>query len=78
MLKEDFQYFIDNQAELVKKYGNKYIVIKQKKVIGSYDSREQAYFETIKVHELGTFLIQLCSEGEGSYTQIFHSRVQFV
>lgn len=27
--------------------------------------------------ELGTFIIQLCSEGESGYTQTFHSRVIF-
>ncbi len=28
--------------------------------------------------ELGTFLIQECTEGDSAYTQTFHSRVIFV
>ena len=43
-----------------------------------YDTYEEALFETSKVHELGTFLIQECTEGDSAYTQTFHSRVIFV
>jgi hypothetical protein len=77
MLEKEFKYYLDHQKSLVKKYNNKYIVIKGEKVIGSYDSNEEAYFETIKTHELGTFIIQLCTPGPEAYTQTFHSRVIF-
>ena len=46
-------------------------------VVGDYDSFDQAIDETMKEHELGTFLIQECTEGEKAYTQTFHSRVVF-
>ncbi len=77
MLDQEFQYFIDHQNELVKKYNNKHIVIKVDKVIGAYNTLAEAYNETIKTHELGTFLIQECIKGEEAYTQTFHSRVSF-
>lgn len=77
MLEKEFQYYLDNQTELVSKYKGKFIVIKNNSVIGVYDSESSAYFETVKVHELGTFLIQFCDAGEGSYTNTFHSRVSF-
>ena len=77
MLDKEFQYFIDHQDELVKKYGGKYIVIKGEKVIGAYPSEIKAYKETVKNHELGTFLIQLCEPGEDNYTQTFHARIVF-
>lgn len=77
MLEKEFNYYLANQAELVKKYKGKYIVIKGETVIGSYDAEDVAFFETEKEHETGTFLIQLCEPGEGSYTQTFHSRVTF-
>lgn len=78
MLEKEFQYYLDNQDELVQMYNGKFLVIKNQKVIASYDSEEDAYFESQKEHELGTFLIQKCTPGNDAYTQTFHSRVSFV
>ena len=75
MLEKEFQYYLDHQDELIKKYDGQYIVIVGDKVVGSYDMQRQAYDETIKEHEEGTFLIQYCSPGEESYSHVFHSRV---
>jgi hypothetical protein len=77
MLDKEFQYYLDNQSELVKKYNGRFIVIIGEDVVGNYDSYEQALFESMKQYELGTFLIQECTEGEEAYTQTFHSRVVF-
>jgi len=77
MLDTEFKYFVEHQDELVKKYPNLFVVIKNQQVIGSYKSEIEAYNETIKKHEAGTFLIQLCIPGKESYTQTFHSRVVF-
>ncbi len=76
-LEKEFEYFVKNQDELVKKHQGKYIVIKGNKVLGAYDSDLEALKETTKVHELGTFLVQKCESGSESYTQTFHSRVAF-
>jgi hypothetical protein len=76
-LEKEFQYFLDNQAELVKKYNGKIVVIKDGSVIGVFDSELEAVKETSKKHELGTFLVQKCEPGNESYTQTFHSRVVF-
>jgi len=77
MLDKEFKYYLDNQEKLVKEYDGKFIVIKNETVIGAYNTESDAYFETNKDHELGTFLIQFCERGEGSYTKVFHSRVSF-
>ena len=74
-LEKDFQYFLDNQEELVKQYGGKFIVLKEQQVLGVYNSEEEAFTETQKQHELGSFLIQECKKGEDVYTQTFSSRV---
>ena len=58
MLEKEFQYFIDNQNELLKKYNGRFIAIVGEQVVGDYDSFDQAIDETMKEHELGTFLIQ--------------------
>jgi hypothetical protein len=78
MLKKEFEYFLEHQDELVEKYDGKFIVISQQRVIGVYDTDEQALFETKKTHALGSFLIQKCISGKEAYTQTFHSRVSFV
>lgn len=75
-LKDEFQYYIDHQDELVQLYRGKVIVIKDGKVIGVYGSDMEAVTETSKVYEMGTFLVQKCDPG--AYTQTFHSRVVLV
>ncbi|OHB60602.1 MAG: hypothetical protein A2167_07965 [Planctomycetes bacterium RBG_13_46_10] len=76
-LEKEFQYYLDNQEDLVKQYNGKFIVIKNFKVIGAYNTELEAIQETTKEHELGTFLVQKCEPGSDSYTQTYHSRVAF-
>ena len=78
MSKQNYDYFKQNLTELLVKYQNKYIVIKDLSVIGSYDSFDEAYENTIKTEELGTFIIQHCVD-ETAETYIFVSgNVAFV
>ncbi|HYH74888.1 MAG TPA: hypothetical protein VD735_02910 [Candidatus Saccharimonadales bacterium] len=74
-LEQEFDYYVKNQSELVKKYQNKYLVIKDKSVAGAFDSELEAYADASAKYEAGTFLIQPCLPGEDSYTQTFYSRV---
>ena len=76
-LEKEFKYYIENQNKLVKRYNNKCIVIKNKKVIGVYDSVAEAVRETSKNEPLGTFLVQKCTPGKEGYTRTYHSRVAF-
>ncbi len=75
MLENEFKYYIEHQADLVKKYNKKFIVLKNEKIIGVYNSHTEAYNETIEKEKLGTFLIQHCLPGKESYSQTFHSQV---
>ena len=75
MLKAEFEFYKIHQEELLTKYNGKYIVIKDQKVIGSYETEIEAVLQTSKIHELGTFLVQKCEPGKENYTAIFHSRV---
>jgi hypothetical protein len=76
-LKPEFDYYLTHQAELVSKYNGKFVVIKNRAVIGVYDDRSTAVHETAKTHELGTFLVQEVKPGPDAYTQTFHSSVAF-
>ena len=74
-LDNEFQYYLDNQKELVEKHNGRFIVIKNLTIIGVYGDELEAVETTSKEHELGTFLVQKCEPGDQSYTQAFHSRV---
>jgi ERCC4-type nuclease len=77
MLDKEFDYYLEHQNELLKKYNNRFLVIIGDEVVGDYDSHEQALYNSMEKYELGTFLIQECTEGDSSYTATFHSRVTF-
>lgn len=76
-LTSEFQYYLANQDEIVKKYDGQFVVIKNRSIIGAYNNEIQAVEESKKSHELGTFLVQHVSPGKDEYTEVFHSRVVF-
>jgi hypothetical protein len=77
-LKPEFDYYLANQAEMVRRFNGRFVVIKDRQVIGDYDSLTAAVAETQKNHALGTFLVQKVEPGTSAYTQTFHSnRVAF-
>lgn len=75
ILKNNYNYYIANHSEIIKKYLNKFIIIKDEEIVDAYDTFEEAVEESSKKYELGTFIIQKCSENIEEDTQIFHSRV---
>lgn len=77
MLTEEFEWFKTNHKELFEQYPNKYVVIKDKSIKDAFNSFEDALKFASENFELGSFLVQMCSEGEEGYTQKFHSRVIF-
>ena len=74
-LKTEFQFYINNQEELVEKYDGKFIVINGEEVLGDYDNEDTAIIETLKEHKPGTFMVHEVGPGEENYTQTFRSRV---
>ena len=71
----DLDYYIENQASLVEKYGGKYLLIVDQKVVGAYTSQDEA-FKAAQKKKLaaGNFSIQLAEEGQDSYSTVL-SRV---
>jgi len=78
ILKDEFDFFMTNREDLVKKYEGKYLAIKNNQVLGVYDSFDTAIIKTQKTDPLGTFLIQKCEANDECYMQTFHSRVHFI
>lgn len=77
MFHDEFEYFIQHQDELVKQYGGRVIVIKDKQIVGDYATELEAYNASQKKYPVGTFFIQRCQSGADAYTQAFHSRIVF-
>ncbi len=76
-LAREFDYYLANQADLVRQYNGRYVVIRDQQVIGVYDNQVAAVSATQASYPLGTFLVQKVEPGTGAYTQTFHSRVAF-
>lgn len=77
MLEKEFNFYVNNQQSLVKKFRGKFIVLKGTKIIGKYSSEEEAYKSTIKEHDPGSFFIQKCMPGKENYSLSFISRAVF-
>lgn len=78
MLEKEFQYYLDHLLEIITKHNGKFVVIKDERVIGAYDTENEAYEKTIETNELGTFIIQQALPEDKQEKQVFHSRVHFV
>jgi len=75
MLKDEFQFYLDNQSELLKQYKGRFVVIVGNKVVGAYRSFKDAVLRSAKKYALGTFLVQECTEGDEAYIETDLSRV---
>ena len=73
-LLKEFQFYRDNQDEMVEKYDGKVVAIKDGEVLGAYSGLGEALNETQKTHALGTFIIQKVSEGNKDYTLTIRPR----
>ena len=71
----NYEWFREHLAELAKQYDGKYIVLKECRVIGSYDTFDEAWTETLKREKAGTFIIQLCTEDETQTAQTYFTNM---
>jgi hypothetical protein len=60
--KQDYKYFWRNMEKLYKEYGHRFLVIKNKGVLGAYDTFREALDNASKTEKIGTFLVQECFE----------------
>jgi hypothetical protein len=73
----NYRWFKEHLCHLVKKYSDKFIVVKDQKVIGAYDTFAAAFEETKFKEKPGEYIIQLCSMDESKTTAKFYSQVTF-
>jgi hypothetical protein len=68
MFDKELAFFIDNQAELVSKFGGRVLLLKDASVVGDFETPLEAYLAGQKKYALGTFMIQPCEPGPAAYT----------
>ena len=66
-MSDDFLWFKEHYTEFQSKYGKAFIAIKNKTVLGVYDTYGNGVRETAKTEELGTFIVQECSPAYEAY-----------
>jgi len=73
-LVKNFEWYKRELANLAKKYPEKFIAIKDCKVLGAYDTFLSAIELTEQQgHERGTFIVQLAINDPSAYTRKYHS-----
>ena len=73
MLEKEYQYYLDSQNELLKRFEGKHLVIVGNSVAGAYESRELALDTAYAQYKPGTFLVQLCTPSERAPSFHIHS-----
>lgn len=76
-MEDDFQFYVENQKNFSEMYLGRFVVIKNKEIVGNYKTLDEAIEEASKKYIIGTFLVREVGIGAESYTQTFHSRVNF-
>ena len=77
MLDKEFNYYLEHQNELLPLYDGKYVMIVGNKVVGAYNTINEAYYKGKDKYGLGNFLVQLCTPGDSAYTVTSRSRVSY-
>jgi hypothetical protein len=68
MFKEELDFFIKNQEDLVRQHSGKSLVIEGSKVSAVYGSPLEAYLQVQRDKKLGKVMIQVCQPGPEAYT----------
>ena len=58
MFESENRYFQSHHAELCRDYADKFVVLQGESIKGSYDTIEQAYAESARTMQPGTFAIK--------------------
>ena len=72
-MQEDYKWFLDNYTDLYQKYGDVYLAIKNKTVIGVYQTYAEGVKGSSRTEGIGTFIIQKCGKDDSSYTNYIAS-----
>lgn len=65
--KKDFDFFISNYDTFYQQYGHNFLAIKNQKLLGAYDSVQEAIDTLSVTNDMGTYIIQECICDESAY-----------
>lgn len=71
--KKDFDFFLSNYDDFYERYGNCYIAIRFEKVLGIFQSTQDAINTLSNQYELGDYIVQKCNGNESGYTNYISS-----
>ncbi len=54
----EYEWYLCNKKKLLKKYLNKYLIIKDNTIINSCDNYDEARQKALKKYKIGDFIIQ--------------------
>lgn len=57
---DDFKWYAENYTTLCETFGDSFVVIKDRQVLGVFDNVSEAVRQTRKIEPLGTFIVQEC------------------
>ena len=77
MLEGEFSYYRKHQSEFVKEHLGEFVVVRGNEVLGFYKSEAEAFEQTAKKYQPGTYLVEPCIPGTKHYTTVFNSRAIF-
>lgn len=69
----DFMFFKEIYHTLYEKYGHKFIAIRNREILGAFDSVSDAIDQLSVDFPLGTYIIQECNGDESGYTNYISS-----
>ncbi len=61
---KEYLWYKEHEADLIRRYHGRYIVIKDAQVVGDFGSRRLARQQALAQYKPGTFIIHLCAEKE--------------
>lgn len=66
--RKDFDYFVKHNKEIHEAYGDCYVSIRNKQIIGIFSTEDEAIEVSSSQYGFGNFIVQRCTGTEDSYT----------
>lgn len=74
-LEKQYNFYLENESELLGKYENKYLVIAEDLSIYPFDNKKDAYYYGASRFGLGHFLLQHCNYDDAHTVHTVNFRV---
>jgi hypothetical protein len=76
MIDDEFTFYVAHQKEIVEGHLDEFVVVKNQKVVGYYQTEEDA-FDAMIGEKLGTFMVKRCQLPGTDVINYFNNAVAF-